>query len=368
MPPEENTNKNIPNLDPFKVSGIDPVFKSASNQQNNPNNQGLPANAYNVLSSQKYIPQTPTAPIYIKPVETTATPKSIIRTYKGDLESAVQNDHLSSINIAIAENKKMHEQIRDESMEAQPANDYSKNKIILFVSLILIIIGIIGIAVAYLINAKNTSPAIVTQELPSLITTEYKGELNIDSIAKNKFVSALSSKLNDTQITVNNFSNIYITSGTSTAKKLVNSSEFVSLAGFKMSDLIKRTLLPDFMVGTYSFGKNLPFVIFKTSSFENTYAGMLDWEKDLEENFRLLFRLSGYEKSGGILTELTPTNYKKFEDGVIINKDVRLLRGDDGQIMLLYGIIDKETIVITVNDVAFKEIINRLNKEKGLKR
>jgi hypothetical protein len=126
--------------------------------------------------------------------------------------------------------------------------------------------------------------------------------------------------------------------------------------------------LPDFMVGTFSFGKNLPFIILKTSYFENAYAGMLSWENDLEKDFQVLFRLTGYQTAGGILAELTPTTIKKFSDSVIVNKDVRILKDETGQIMLLYGIIDKETIIITVNDTAFKEILTRLNNEKTLKR
>ena len=95
---------------------------------------------------------------------------------------------------------------------------------------------------------------------------------------------------------------------------------------------------------------------------------MLGWETDLQKDFQILFRLPGYEKAGGILDQLTPMVAKKFEDGVIVNKDVRILRDDNGNMILLYGIVDKETIIITVNDTAFKEIITRLNKEKTLKR
>ena len=131
---------------------------------------------------------------------------------------------------------------------------------------------------------------------------------------------------------------------------------------------MKRSLLPDYMVGMYSFGKNIPFIIFKTSSFENTYPAMLTWEKDLEQDLKVLFRLTGYAESGGIAAALTPTTAKSFEDSVIINKDVRQLRNDAGQIILLYGIVDRETVIITTSDAAFKEIINRLNAEKSLKR
>jgi len=347
--------------------GLDPVFKSNQNQNNTTQNIG--AGAYNILNNQKYSPSKPTTPISQTPEASSNAPKSIVRTYKGDLATAIAVNHLSSINIAIAENQKMQEQIRaQEKMEPQvEAGDYSKSKVITFISIILVVIGLVAIGYVYFTSTSSNNVAPV-QELPSLITTEYKDELNTTNIVKNKFVSALSSRINDTQIQVNNLYNPYITVGTSTGRRLVTASEFVTLMNWKMPDLIKRTLLPDFIVGMYSFGENLPFVILKTSYFENAYAGMLQWEPDMEKDFQVIFRLPGYENVGGLAAELTPTTVKKFSDSVIVNKDVRIMRDEKEVIMLLYSIIDKETIIITVDDIAFKEIINRLNKEKTLKR
>jgi len=381
MPPEENTNKNTPASSTFKI-GIDPVFKSNSDLQRPTNTNQNPvvtpsqpadmSSVFGALNNQKY---SPDPALIIKPVEpivqnNLTNPKSVIRTYKSDLEAAIQADHLSSINIAIAENEKMHNQIKmgQGNDSVTDNSDYSKSKIMIFISLILVVIGVVGIG--YIFLAKGQNPTVLTQaqEFPSLITTEIKDELNTNLIIKDKFVKTLSEKLNDSQIPANNFYNLYLTVNANSTKKLINSAEFISLLGLKIPDIVGRTLLPNFMVGVYSFGKNLPFIILKTSSFENTYAGMLAWEKDLEKDFQLLFRLPGYENYGNIVVALTPTETKKFEDGVIVNKDVRLLRNDAGQIMFLYGIIDKETIVITMNDLAFKEIINRLNKEKTLKR
>ncbi len=352
----------MPPADPLKIN-IDPVFTGAK-----PAEKTTPTGIYNVLNNQEYSPAIPHTPTPEKPMDKKKERVSLVRTYKGDMESAIAANHLSSVNIAIAENQKLNKQIRSEKKETpNTTSDYSKNKIIIFISIILILAGVIVISFVYITNNK-TNQIISLPELPSLITTEYKDELNISALNKNTAVITLASKLNDIQIPVNNFYNTYITTGTSTNRRLINSIEFISLTSLKIPDQMKRTLLPDFMVGMFSFGKNLPFIIFKTSYFENTYAGMLEWEGDLEKDLQILFRLSGFENAGGILADLNPTTSRKFSDAVIINKDVRLLRNEDGQITLLYGIIDKETVVITVNDTAFKEVIDRLNKEKGLRR
>jgi hypothetical protein len=353
----------MPPTDPIKIN-LDPVFTNKKAVDNN-----VPTGAFNILNNQQYVPsQTTGAENYKIPEANPNAPKSIVRTYKGDLASAIASNHLSSINIAIAENQKMRQQIQAEApLQTESGGEYSKNKIIIFISLVLVMIGMGAIGFVYFTSTPSSQTPVV-KELPSLITTEYKDELNISTVGKNNFLSALASKLNDFQIPTNNFYNTYLTTGTSTARRLINTSEFISAAGFRMPDIIKRTLLPDFMVGIYSMGGNLPFVILKTSYFEIAFAGMLQWEPNIEKDFQIMFRLPGYETALSLTSSLTPTEVKKFSDGVIINKDVRIMRNDNGGIMLLYSIIDKETIIITVDDIAFKEIVNRLNKEKTLKR
>jgi len=358
MPPEENTNKNNPNLNPLKI-GIDPVFKGNVNQQTSAPQQSPAANAFNVLNNQTYTPAEPPVSSLQKAIDNTTSntnPKSIVRTYKSDLESAIEANHLSSINIAIAESQKKLSQAQISPQQPPQQSPYSKSKILIFISYILLIVGIVAIFITFFIKKQNTNPIIKVQELPSLITTEYKDELNIDTIAKNKFNTTLASKLNDLQIPVNNFYNTYLTTSSSSARRLITTVEFINQTQFKMPDILKRSLRSDFMIGMYSANKNQPFIIFKTSYFENTYAGLLNWETDMRKDFQIIFKLPAYETNTG------------FQDAVIVNKDVRLVKNENGEVILLYAIVDKETIIITTSDTSFKEILSRINKEKGLRR
>lgn len=377
MPPEENTNKNNLPLGAFRV-GIDPVFKGNPVTQTRSSIPGFTGmshpveagGAYDVLNNQKYVPSQPTTPTPPRQtISETTNAKSIIRTYKGDLESAIQANHLSSINIAIAENEKMHNQIKPGSVAENNGGEYSKSKILIFISLVFIFAGGVGLGITFFLKnpVANIVNVIQTPELPALITAELKEEVNVNSIIKDKFIITLSDKLSNTVIPANNFLNAYVTVGTST-KRLAQTAEFIKLLNFKIPDLMRRTLLVDFMVGSYSVTGNIPFLILKTSSSENTYAGMLTWEKDMEEDFKILFKLPGYEKIASVKELVTPGVVRKFEDAVIVNKDVRLLRGENKQIILLYSLIDKESVVITTDTQALKDIIVRLNKEKTLKR
>lgn len=351
----------IPEDNKLKV-GLDPVFTGQKIKDDGPQ-----ASAFNVLNNQQYQPSVNNVANEKITIQNTERAKSIIRTYKSDMESAIQANHLSSINIALAENQKMTAKIRAIAEENPKTEEYSKSKIIIFIGTIFIVLSLIGFSFVFLTgNKQNQAPALITW--PAMITTEYKDELNVETIGANKIINVLSSKLNGVQIPVNNIYNAYITTGTSTNRQLVGAKGFVVLIKSKMPEILKRSLLSDYMIGTFSFGKNFPFTIFKTNSFENAYAGLLQWENEMEKDFQIIFRLPGYEKSEGVLADLTPTVSKKFEDAVIINKDVRVLRNERREIIFLYGLINKETIIFTINDTAFKEILDRLDKEKTLKR
>ncbi len=367
MPPKDNTNKNIPEPTPFKV-GLNPVFQNNNNRPLNPPIAKDTNGIADILTNQAYQPNKTTD--YTEPKATlhdnTNIKKSIIRTYKDDLVQAINRDHLSSINIAIAENQR--QQKNEKTDKSKTESEYSKSKILILISLILILLGSGAIAFVFLNNQGGNTRIIAITELPSLITTEYKDEFNISNIEQTKILTALSTGLNTIEIPIGKFYNVYLTTGTSTNRRLLSSQEMISLLGFKMPDIIKRSLFPDFMIGMYNTKLNSPFIIFKVSYFENAYAGMFDWEKDLEKDFETLFRLPGYEQLGSLISEITASNDKKFQDAVILNKDIRLIKDENNQIILLYSIIDKETIVITTSDTAFKEIIDRLNKEKTLRR
>lgn len=364
MPPEENKNTPQPEFSPLRVD-IDPIFRGATKKE-----ETQPTGAFNLLSNQQYTPSHKQNATEISGTTLVKKEgKTLLRTYKDDIAQAIQANHLSSINIAIAENEKMHNKIDRGAEIENLGKDYKKSKILFIISFILVIIGIGFFLFSYFGKTTEIERLPGQNSVPNTImSADYRDELSINNVIKDRFVSALSSKINDIQIPVNNIYSTYITSSTGTEKRLITTEEFINFTNLRVPDILKRTLSPDFMVGMFSFGQDLPFVIFKTSSFENAYAGMLDWEKNLEKDFYLLFRLNSNYSEKDLVTSLTPSATHLFEDGVVVNRDVRIIREGGEKIILLYGILNKDTIVITVNDVVFKELINRLNKERSIKR
>jgi len=349
---------------------IDPVFQSKSSIKTNltPFSKISPG-VYSVLKNQEYVSSQPLVnkvqnpPInqFAKSIPTTPAVKPIIRTFRSDVESAIKVDHWSSVNIAMAENERMRAQEKNNVVQTKQTNT-KKTTLIVVAAILLVVIGAGVFILPSLFN--NTPKEVVSNIKPySLITPEYTQEINVDNILQTSFASSLGEKIKSLNTPINAVQELYFTQGQGLNKLLLSSSDFTTWGDLNIPDQLIRTLNPEYMLGVYSYGANFPFLIFKTTSFENTYAGMIAWEANMRGGLSTIFSLPATEQ-----TINQKIGLDKFTDMVIQNKDTRVLKDANGKVFLLYSIIDKTTIVITVNEQSFKEILSRINREKSLAR
>jgi hypothetical protein len=88
---------------------------------------------------------------------------------------------------------------------------------------------------------------------------------------------------------------------------------------------------------------------------------MLDWEKQIGQDLQPFFESRGVPVGGEIL---------QFSDLSIDSIDARVVRGADGNIRIIYAIIEKNVLVITDNIQTLREIADRVHtqilKRKGV--
>ncbi len=112
-----------------------------------------------------------------------------------------------------------------------------------------------------------------------------------------------------------------------------------------------------------------PFFILRVSSYRETFAGMLEWEPRMEKDLNDLY------PTPKIVIENAPeeastsvaiaTKQLSFQDEVIHNKDVRILRDVQGNSVLLYGYWDPLTLIIARDKSAFTELSRRLGASQS---
>jgi len=166
---------------------------------------------------------------------------------------------------------------------------------------------------------------------------------------------------------------------------------------------LRRALNPAFTFGVHAFHDNIAFLVFGVQSFEIAFAEMLAWERTLSLDLGPVFKRSGQqaprsleptplivgadESDGGVATtslgiattspatgtssaeEFVPrrtarSTAQRFEDEVIKNYDVRVLRDERGEPAILYAFPNRSTLFITGSTATLEELTRRLTTLK----
>jgi len=163
-------------------------------------------------------------------------------------------------------------------------------------------------------------------------------------------------QINSSEIQNGEVEGIYLSNN----KKPIGFREFINIIRGNIP-LDKITFLSDnFLLGindttnsiTFKPNKNL-FFILQMRSISDVFSAMKIWEN------KMFLDLYGFL---GILIN-TDNNYlltKDFEDGIVQNKNARILKDNDGNIVLMYVFVNDTSILITNSEDTAKEIITRL--------
>jgi hypothetical protein len=305
-------------------------------------------------SSKIFNPITPTATAEEK--FTQEMKKPIIRTYKSDMEETIQTNHLSSINMALAENKRMMRRMEE---DGQNKSTEEKNYTKLIVSSVLIILGILAIAIPFfLVNNKYNQPITETPTVSTpIIVADSEEILNIADLDLTRIAKTLSERTEQVSVRLGTIRSIYLSEGQDAENKIITAEKFLSLIGAQVPSKLLRTLKTEYMFGIHNFNGAQRFLILKVGSYDIAYSEMLNWEVELWKDFKTIFNLKDF----GQQDEFGDT-VKEFQDVVVKNKDTRVVKNDEGDIVFLYAIPEKDTVIITTSTDTLREILSRMNK------
>jgi hypothetical protein len=99
------------------------------------------------------------------------------------------------------------------------------------------------------------------------------------------------------------------------------------------------------------------FILLKVNSFADVFNQMRGWENKMFTDLHGFFGVEIFADTSYLLT-------KDFVDGVVQNKNARILYDDIGNIVFMYVYIDDSSVVITSNEEVTREVILRVNSSK----
>jgi hypothetical protein len=290
-----------------------------------------------------------------------------LRTLEGDIQEAIQERNASTASMVMAEQVKTATSI-SQTKDRRPSN-FNKKLFIILASIILVIIGLGGALYLYLQSPLAPSAPTVQKPtaIPSIVSPDAQKTLDLSGLGQNAARTAIKNALSNIGSRDGSILQIIpVQKGVNGSLNIINASNFISLLNLPAPNVLSRSLNGEWMLGTYDDnGDSAPFMILTDNFFQNAYAGMIAWENTMSDDFSNVFGYSNITVSGnGTSTLASYFNIQgSFKDGVIENKDIRLFTKADGTVLIMYSFVDNSTIVITTDEKALSEIINRLEKQ-----
>lgn len=277
------------------------------------------------------------------PPEQTLRPVKSLRTYQGDVQEAILKNKFSSTDIFLAEQEKKRVDPEPEKTMVFK-NPETKNKILLTLGLVLVTLGLVAIGTVYYLRSNEN--VMIEQKTKAIIGFTKEKTLFVATTTREKLVSQLLLEKTGFNLAVNSVLYLNTVDG---FEKPANIENVLALLAPKMPGSLSRSFENKYMIGVFSFDTNEPFIILKTEDFGLSFSGMLKWEKDMVSDIGKLF---------AVLTNASSTSLI-FIDQERRNKDLRVLKDEDGKILLLYSFIDNKTLLITKNENVFTAILNK---------
>lgn len=270
-----------------------------------------------------------------------------IKTYRDYAAQELKKGGGTLTRMIIQEREKEREQKRHSVKN-------TKNIAISFLAVLFVLAGIGIIVLSFILvnrqqEAAEERNSFIVAPSP-LVISDFRKELYIAAPSRARIVREVQDEIENTTIPVGSVKHIYfVQDGTNDPKELITASGFMRDMDTQMPETLLRTIEPIFMYGVYSSTEVSPFLIFKVSSYNTAYSGMLEWEDNIVRNLDDLFT-----------QDLSDTSRLVFQDVVLYNTDVRVLLDERGEVLFGYGFLqDKVTLVIFDNRLTLREIITR---------
>lgn len=295
---------------------------------------------------------------------------SPIRTYRDDALRIVKEKGESRVSIAAAEARRRAPK-RDIQKEilARRAHDRRMRRI-MFASIALVALG--GAALGALYFLRGTESVQTPRDVQYLITAELEAPAFIpfgDNIIMDELVNAR----RNTDLARGSIAHVRAlqptrAGGDNASARLMPVSLFLSSLADAVPNRFVRSVSGEYLFGFHQTETLEPFIILKTTDYENAFGALLEWEENMYRDLSPLFgekRIPA--RAGSSAATSTDGLIRLFEDDVKNNRDVRILYAQDGSEALLYAFPDRGTIIITTNTDTFLEIISRLAAVRTLR-
>jgi|SRR3989344_3105981 len=287
-----------------------------------------------------------------------------LRTLQGDVEEGVSKGKTTVVSVATAESYARKTKTIAGDIVSSIKSEKTKKIASYILLFILLVGGSGGLYYAYLI--KQNAPVKIEREEP-LVFAEQILPIDTTNLSSNEIKNIFEEELSKISAPIGSIVEIRPIKTiplpeNKTERKTLTTGEFFQSFKLNPPPRLIRSFEPKFMLGVQVSGKNQPFLLFKTTSYEIAFSDMLEWEKNIEKDTDWLFQT----RNDSIKNSTSSPSSKVliFKDVVFKNIDVRELKNEDGETLLIYAFPTKNILIISNNPKTLEEVSGRLTTRR----
>lgn len=270
-----------------------------------------------------------------------------IETYAEDMARVIESDQGGLIKKIIQEQSAKELERKSLSPESR------KNKFYIISSILFIILALF-IFVFFIFKKDTISVVPIERQFTPLVFNDKSFFLETKDLTKDKIVSSFLAETKNTNLKRGGLEGIYLTENS----QIIGLRKFINLMKSSFVPPENTTLVSDnFLLGLVNWGEKGSFILMKTRSFTDIFENLKAWENKMLYDLSPLFEVPINSSTSYLFT-------KDFDDGVILNKNARILHDADGNIVLMYVFADDTSVVIANKIEAVQEIMFRLSSSQ----
>ena len=198
---------------------------------------------------------------------------------------------------------------------------------------------------------KEEDPTVsIEEQFAPLIFNDKSIFLEVKDLKKEEITQTVFNAVNTVEIKPGGVGGIYLTSN----KKVLGLREFLTLIKSNFTpDANPLLVRDDFLMGVVNNETKDFFILLKARSTADIFDAMRAWEG------KMFFDLHGF-LGVNISSETKYLLTANFEDGIIQNKNARILDDKEDEIVMMYILADDNSVIITSTENSAREIMLRL--------
>ncbi len=270
-------------------------------------------------------------------------PKNVtVETYADDMVHAIDNNENGMIK------KIIEEQEKHDDLDKKSSPENKMNKIFLIIGIILVLASFAAVTVVFLFK-KEIFTVPVTPQFTPIIFTDKTAFKDISGLKKDEIIQTILNELKITDLKSGGIEGVYLAEN----KKVISLSRFLELLETNLSKTQTEFINDNFLLGISNDENRNLFILMKIRSIADVFTPMRTWEAKMFQDIHKLFGVDLNADTKYLLT-------KDFEDGIVQNKNARILRDKDGKIVMMYIFAEDDSLIITNSETTAGEVMLRL--------